>query len=151
MFGRYYHALTAHAALVNRIISPRLLNAEVEGRTFGQCKAVTMATSNQHTDHILSNILVRLHCEKKKHKMITQLRHLASTNKPTPPVQSSQHKINVLKRVLNHEWNVDGMSTVKPVPLITTVQPCLGSPCEHGFSWPASSSYIARSMSTLVP
>ena len=66
MFGRYYHALTAHSPLVNRIISPCLLNAEVEERTFGQCKAITRATSNQHTNHIISNILVRLHYEKKR-------------------------------------------------------------------------------------
>ena len=66
MFGRYFHALTAHSALVNRIISLRLLNAEVEERTFGQCKAITRATSNQHTEHIIKNILVRLHYEKDK-------------------------------------------------------------------------------------
>ena len=53
MFGRYFHALTAHSALVNRIISLQLLNAEVEERTFGQCKAITKATSNEHTEHII--------------------------------------------------------------------------------------------------
>lgn len=63
MFGRYFHALTAHSALVNRIIPLCLLNTEVEERTFGQCKAITRATSNQHTDH---NILVRLHFENER-------------------------------------------------------------------------------------
>ena len=66
MFGRYYHALTAHSPLVNRIVPLRLLNTEVEERTFGQCKAITRATSNQHTDHIISNILVHLHFENER-------------------------------------------------------------------------------------
>ena len=63
MFGQYFHALTTHAPLLNRIISPRLLNTEIEERMFGQCKAITRTTSNQHTSHILTNILVRLDSE----------------------------------------------------------------------------------------
>ena len=46
MFARYYHALTAHSPLVNCIVPLRLLNTEVEERTFGQCKAIARATSN---------------------------------------------------------------------------------------------------------
>ena len=62
MFGRYFHALTTHAPLLNRIISPSLLNAELEEH---QCKAITRQTSNQHTNNIISNILVRLQFEEK--------------------------------------------------------------------------------------
>ena len=66
MFGRYYHAL------INRIVAPQLLNAEVEERTFAQCKAITRATSNQHTEHIIKNVLLRLHYEKDKKTSIVQ-------------------------------------------------------------------------------
>ena len=63
MFGRYFHALTTHAPLLNRIISPRLLNTEC---IFGQCKAITRNTSNQHTNDIITNILVRTIYEEKR-------------------------------------------------------------------------------------
>ena len=62
MFGRYFHALTTHPPLLHQIISPCLLNTE---RMCGQCKAITRNTSNQHTNHIITNILVRLHSEEK--------------------------------------------------------------------------------------
>ena len=45
MFGRYFHALTTHAPLLNHITSPRLLNTEIEERMFGQCKAITRTTT----------------------------------------------------------------------------------------------------------
>ena len=67
MFGRYFHALTSHAPLLNRIISPSLLNTELEERMFGQCKAITRTTSNQHTNQIITNILVRLQSEEEGH------------------------------------------------------------------------------------
>ena len=62
MFGRYFHA---HSPLLYRIITPRLLNTEVEERVFGQCKAITRSTSNQHTSNIITNLLVRMHYEQK--------------------------------------------------------------------------------------
>ena len=65
MFGRYFHALTTHAPLLNRIISLRRLNTEIEERMFGQCKAITRTTSNHHTNHVITNILIRLHSENK--------------------------------------------------------------------------------------
>ena len=65
MFGRYFHALTTHSPLLNRIIAPRLLNTEMEERMFGQCKAITRNTSNQHTNDIITNILVRIPYEDK--------------------------------------------------------------------------------------
>ena len=92
MFGRYYHALTAHSALVNRIISPRLLNAEVEERTFGQCKAITRATSNQHTEHIIKNILVRLHYEK---------------DRSTSTIQTQESEVSKFARMLPPRRNTE--------------------------------------------
>ena len=68
LFGRYYHALTSHSPLLQRIITPRLLNAETEERMFGQCKPITRCTSNQHAHHIITNILVRLNAEEQAHE-----------------------------------------------------------------------------------
>ena len=65
MFGHYFHALTTHNPLLNRIIAPRLINTEMEERMFGQCKAITRNTSNQHTNDIITNILVRIQYEDK--------------------------------------------------------------------------------------
>ena len=64
LFGCYYHALTSHSPLLHRIISPRLLKSEIGERIFCQCKAITRRTSNQHTQHIITNILVRLSAER---------------------------------------------------------------------------------------
>ena len=66
MFGRYFHSLTTHSALLHRIVAPCLLNTEVEERMFGQCKSITKNTSNQHTNHIITNILVRMNCEEER-------------------------------------------------------------------------------------
>ena len=66
MFGRYFHALTTHSPLLTRIIAPRLLNTEMEERMFGQCKAITRNTSNQHANDIITNILVRIQYEDKR-------------------------------------------------------------------------------------
>ena len=74
MFSRYFHARTAHSPLVYRIISPRLLNAEVEEHTFAQCKAITRS-SNQHTDHIPTNILVHMNFEQQKAAMQSETIH----------------------------------------------------------------------------
>ena len=43
----------------------RSMNAEVQERMFGQCKAITKATSSQRPDHIITNILLRLQEELK--------------------------------------------------------------------------------------
>ena len=66
MFGHYFHALTTHSSLLNRIIAPRLLNTEMEERMFGQCKAITRNISNQHANDIITNILVRIQYEDKR-------------------------------------------------------------------------------------
>ena len=73
MFGRYFHSLTTHSPLVHRIISPCLLNTEVEECMFGQCKAITRSTSNRHTTNIISNILVRLQYEEQGKETVTNI------------------------------------------------------------------------------
>ena len=93
LFGRYFHALTAHSPLMNRIISPRLLNTEVEERMFGQCKAITRNSSNQHTDHIIPNILVRLQYEQ-------QRRETAITT-----LQAQENEVSKLAQILPPKTN----------------------------------------------
>ena len=105
MFGRYYHALTVHSALVNRIIPLCLLNAEVEEHTFGQCKAITRATSNQHTEHIISNIMVRLHYEKKKNAsstVQTQEGEVSKLVKVLPPKKNTLIPFNWIEKSPMH-------------------------------------------------
>ena len=65
MFGRYFHSLTSHAPILYRLVCLRSMNAEMQERMFGQCKAITRATSSQHPDHIITNILLRLQEESK--------------------------------------------------------------------------------------
>lgn len=44
------------------------MNTELQERMFGQCKAVTKATSSQRPDHIITNILLRLQEEMKNNQ-----------------------------------------------------------------------------------
>ena len=95
MFGRYFHALTAHSPLVNRIISLCLLNTEVEERMFGQCKQITRSSSNQHTNHIITNILVRLKCEEQRKERATSIVH-KQESEVSKLAQSLPPKKNIL-------------------------------------------------------
>ena len=63
MFGRYFHSIGAHAAELFRIVSLRSLNTEQHERMFQQAKSITKGTSNNHPQHIISNIVQRLHFE----------------------------------------------------------------------------------------
>ena len=51
MFGRYFHAITTHSPLLYRIITPRLLNTELEERMFAQCKTITRKPAYQQHHH----------------------------------------------------------------------------------------------------
>ena len=63
MFGRYFHSLTTHASLLLRIISLRSLNAEQHERMFQKAKGITKATSNNHAQQVITNIIQRLQFE----------------------------------------------------------------------------------------
>ena len=69
MFGKYFHSLTTHAPLLNRIISLRSLNAELQERAFGQANAICKTTSNYHPDHIISN---KVEGNKQKESLLLQ-------------------------------------------------------------------------------
>ena len=92
LFGRYFHALTCHAPLLYRIISPRLLNTESEERMFGQCKSITRSTSNHHANHVITNILVRIHEEQKLHDV-------------SNTIKKQESEVQTLAGILHHKKN----------------------------------------------
>ena len=98
MFGRYFHAITTHSPLLNRIIPPRLLNTELEERMFGQCKAITRTTSNQHTSNIISNILVRMHYEKQRREINTFHKQDSEIMRLSEVLQGKKNTL------IPHEW-----------------------------------------------
>ena len=93
MFGRHFHALTCHAPLLYRIIAPRLLNTESEERMFGQCKAITRTTSNHRANHIIRNILVRIHEEQKCHDTISST------------IKKQESEVEVLAKIIHQRGN----------------------------------------------
>jgi hypothetical protein len=63
-YGTYFHNITSHAPIQNRLISGRSANTEEQERIFNAITNITRTTSSFHPDHIISNILVRLQAEK---------------------------------------------------------------------------------------
>ena len=70
MFGRNYHSLTTRAASLYQIVSLRSMNTEQQERIFQQAKGITKGTSNNHPQHIISNILQRFHFERGSENVI---------------------------------------------------------------------------------
>ena len=60
LFGKYYHALTAHAPDQNRILPGRSAAAESNERMIGTLKDLAKNTSNHHTDNIVANCFIRI-------------------------------------------------------------------------------------------
>ena len=60
LYGKYLHALIAHAPLMLRIVSGKSANTELEERTFNTMKRTTSSTSNFHPDHAILNAIIRL-------------------------------------------------------------------------------------------
>ena len=88
MFGKYFHSLITHAPILNRIISLRSLNAELQERAFGQANAISKTTSNYHLDHIISNVIVRLQVEANREKqslLLQQNSIVSNLAKALPP------------------------------------------------------------------
>ena len=65
VFGHYYHSISCHSPLLLRIITLRSVNSEVQERMFGQAKQITRSTSCLRPDHVITNILTRIHAESK--------------------------------------------------------------------------------------
>ena len=103
MFGKYFHSLITHAPILNRIISLRSLNAELQERAFGQANAISKATSNYHPDHIISNVIVRFQVEANREKQSLLLQQnciVSNLAKALPPFTNT-----VLPSALLEETN----------------------------------------------
>lgn len=60
MFGHYFHALTAHAAMQYRTTALRSLNCGQQERIFQQSEQITTATSSRRPNDIIRNAVIRI-------------------------------------------------------------------------------------------
>ncbi|XP_078657130.1 uncharacterized protein LOC144903155 [Branchiostoma floridae x Branchiostoma belcheri] len=64
LYGSYFHALTCHSPLVNRIVALSSTHTESEERVFNQLRGIHRTTgSSRHPGQVIGNMLVRAHCE----------------------------------------------------------------------------------------
>ena len=63
-YGNYFHNITAHAPIQQRLISGRSANTEEQERVFNSINNITRTTSSNHADHIIGNVFIRIHAEK---------------------------------------------------------------------------------------
>lgn len=63
MFGRYFHAISTHAASMYRLVALRSLNTEMQERLFNMCNDITKSTSNRHSSHVINNAVIRVQQE----------------------------------------------------------------------------------------
>ena len=59
MFGKYCHAILAHASDQYRIINGRSANTETDERYFNTIKNISNGTSNHNADNVISNAFIR--------------------------------------------------------------------------------------------
>ena len=64
-YGTYFHNITAHAAIQNRLVSGRSTYIEEQERVFNAITSITRSTSSYHSNHIIGNVFVRLQAERK--------------------------------------------------------------------------------------
>ena len=103
MFGRFFHSLTAHAASMFRIISLRSLNTEQHERVFQQSKAITKGTSNNHPEHVISNIIQRLAFEQGTEKVIAcQESGIKSISLAVGPMENTVFSDSILQKISEH-------------------------------------------------
>ena len=77
MYGKYFHAITKHAAEQYRIISGRASNTEQEERTFNYLKSVSTLTSNHHAENVILNAIVR----SQAHELLNDGSHIRDKEK----------------------------------------------------------------------
>lgn len=89
MFGRFFHSISTHAPCMYRLISLRSLNTEQQERKFQQAKAITRCTSNYHGDHIITNVLERLHFEQTQDSIGIQKNEIKSLSAIVGPMKNT--------------------------------------------------------------
>ena len=60
LHSRFSHSIVCHSPLIFRLVSLRSINAEAQERVFGQMKQITKATSNNHPNNVITNVLIRM-------------------------------------------------------------------------------------------
>jgi len=65
VFGHYFHSITCHSPLLLRIICLCSVNTEMQKCMFGQAKQITKGMSSLRANHVITNILIRIHEEGK--------------------------------------------------------------------------------------
>ena len=91
-YGKYYHSLMAHSALMFRMISGLAANTEEEERTFNTMKTITNATSNFHPDHVILNNIIRVQFKEKfnsEYSSYTNQNEVSKLTKSLPPKKES--------------------------------------------------------------
>lgn len=103
MFGRFFHSITTHAASLFRIVSLRSLNTEQHERMFQQAKGITKATSNNHTEHVISNVIQRLHFEQGvENEIASQETQIKSLAQALGPMENTVFPHSMLEKVSEH-------------------------------------------------
>ena len=59
LFGKYFHAISAHSCHILRIFNGRSINTENEERMFTSIKNLAKETTNKQPDNIISNVFIR--------------------------------------------------------------------------------------------
>ena len=63
-YGNYFHNITSHAPIQNRLISGRSAYTEEQERVFTTINHITRMTSSYHPDHVIGNVFIRVQAEK---------------------------------------------------------------------------------------
>ena len=63
LFGKYQHNLLVHAPLQNRLLSGQSISCENVERNFNAFQNITRSTSNNHSDQVIDNIIIRTQIE----------------------------------------------------------------------------------------
>ena len=58
-YGNYFHNITAHAPIQNRLISSRSANTEEQERVCNSINNITRTTPSNHPDHIIGKSLYK--------------------------------------------------------------------------------------------
>ena len=99
-YGNYFHNITSHAPLQNRIISGRSSNVEEQERIFNTLKNICRATSSYHPGQIIGNIFVRLQAEQQlkanQADVSKQQKHVSKLASALPPFGNSKFSTSFL-------------------------------------------------------
>jgi hypothetical protein len=91
-YGVYFHKISAHAAIQNRLISGKSCHAEEQERVFNAVTNITQSTTSKRPGHIIGNVFLRIQAEKKMgayhsdNSVTKQQAHISNLAKSLPPL-----------------------------------------------------------------